>query len=75
MRRMSRIISLCLPMPPLPILLQRIIFLPTNQPFCFPIQHEIRRGPVLEIQTERDLMISAALKETDFLMLGTVDWV
>ena len=75
LRRTARVIGYSIPILPLPLLLQGAIPLPANELLRFPIQHEVRRSPVLKVPAERDVLVASPFKKPHFLVLGAVDGV
>jgi hypothetical protein len=71
LRRMA-VIRHGIPVLPLPLLLQGAVTVAAHQLLRLPVQHEVRRGPVLEVPAEGDVLVAGALEERHLLVLGAV---
>lgn len=63
LRCVAGIICHGLPILPLSLLLQCSISLSAHKFFGLPIQHEILRRPVLEVEAERDVLVMSSFEE------------
>lgn len=75
LRCITRIIRHGIPVLLLPLSLKCRVSLSADELLGLPVQHEILRRPVLEMEAEWDILVTASFEERDLLVLGSVNGI